>query len=155
MRRLLIAVLAVGVHVSALAAEHGVKMVDAAWMRAANANDLEAMMACYADNAVLYPPDSMEAKGKDAIRESFRGMLAAFTIREARIVSATYETRGDISTGWGRFVLTLVPKAGGEPMAMEGRFTEVAQKKGNRWYYIADHASLPLPPPPDASKPAP
>ena len=156
MKRFQIAiVVALAVCAPAIAADHGIKTVDDAWLKATNANDLEGIVACYADNAVMYPPDGMEAKGKEAIRENYRALLEAFTIREARFLSATHETRGDISTGWGRFRLVLVPKAGGEPMTMEGRFTAVAQRKGNRWSYIVDHASVPLPPPSPSATPTP
>jgi hypothetical protein len=42
----------------------------------------------------------------------------------------------------------MVPKAGGDPVTLEGRFLEVARKIGGKWYYVVDHASAPLPPPP-------
>jgi len=37
----------------------------------------------------------------------------------------TYETTGDTSLGWGFWSLTVVPKAGGEPIPMKGRATVV------------------------------
>jgi hypothetical protein len=37
---------------------------------------------------------------------------------------------------------------------MEGRYTAVGKKIGGKWYYVADHASAPLPPPAPAAPPA-
>jgi uncharacterized protein (TIGR02246 family) len=129
-------------------AEDGAKTVDDAWVKAMTANDLQAVVALYADDATMYPPDQAEAKGKDAIRAFYAGMLGPNTARDAKVLESHYKTSGNLSTGWGRVVLTLVPKAGGDPQTVEVRFTVVAEKRGGHWLYIVDHASVPLPPPP-------
>ena len=148
MKRLLLTALAVLlVAFPALAVEHGAKIVDDAWLRAANANDLAAILALYAPHATMYPPDVMEAKGTAAIRKAYADLLAAYTIKDAKL-DAVYETSGDLSVGWGRWSMTMVPKAGGAPMAMTGRAMALAKKIGGKWLYVADHASAPLPPPP-------
>ena len=54
----------------------------------------------------------------------------------AQIVDAAWT-----SVAWGRFSLTLVPKAGGDPVVMTGRFTEAAERRAGTWVYIVDHAS--------------
>jgi len=131
-----------------LAEDHGVEHLDQAWVQAVRANDLEAVMALYASDAVLYPPDVMSAEGSDAIREGWKQFLDAFEVQDAEY-HGTYETQGNLSAGWGTWKLVVVPKAGGEPMTMEGRATAVAKKIGGEWKYIADHASVPLPPPPE------
>jgi len=136
--------LAVAVPVAA--GEHGAQMVDQAWVKAVNANDLEATVALYAPDAVAFFPDG-DFKGKEAIRKSWTDFFAMFTIKDARS-EGTYETTGDTSVGWGAWSLTAVPKSGGEPIPMKGRATVVVKKIGGKWLYIVDHASVPLPPPP-------
>jgi hypothetical protein len=42
----------------------------------------------------------------------------------------------------------MAPQAGGDPVVMEGRYIEVAKRIGGKWLFVADHASVPLPPPP-------
>ena len=128
-----------------MAAEHGAQLVDQGWVKAIKANDLEATVALYAPEAVAYFPDG-EYNGKDAIRKSWTDFLAAFTVKDATS-EATYDTTGDTSVGWGHWTLTVVPKAGGEPIAMKGRATVVVKKIGGKWLYVVDHASVPLPPP--------
>src|SRR5207248_8534514 len=115
-----------------------------AFTKAFRANDVDAIVALYAPDAVLYPPDAMEARGTEAIRASYGGMMSNFSVQEFNITEAHSETHGDVSIGWGKWTLTLAPKAGGEPMHMEGRFTDVSKKIHGHWLYVADHASLPL-----------
>ena len=139
-----LALLAVAVPV--VAGEHAAQLVDQAWVKAMKANDLEATMALYAPDAVAYFPDG-DFKGKQAIRKSWTDFLAMFTVKDATS-EGTYETTGDTSLGWGFWSLTVVPKGGGEPIAMKGRATVVVRKIGGKWLYVVDHASVPLPPPP-------
>jgi len=139
---------------TAVAADRGVEAVDLAWKKAFVANDLEAVLACYAPDAVAWLPDTPEAKGATAIRESFKAFLGANTIRDFTMSDAHYEVHGDRAVGWGRFVLTLVPKAGdaaAKPVSLAGRFSEVAVKRDGRWVYLVDHASIE--PPPSISMP--
>ena len=115
-----------------VAADLGPEAVDQAWLKAAKANDLEGLVACYAPDAVMYPPDVLVAQGKDAIREDYKNLLAAMTIRDATISDTHYETHGDTAIARGQFTITLAPKAGGDPVVMKGRFVEVMRKIGNK-----------------------
>lgn len=138
----------------ALAADHGAKTLDDAFTKAFNANDLNGVVALYAPDAKLYPPDAMQTSGP-GIRENYAAFLGSTTVKDFKLVDATYETSGDLSVGWGRFSLTAIPKKGGQAMAMEGRYTSVAKKRSGKWLYVADHASVALPPPPpEFPKPA-
>jgi uncharacterized protein (TIGR02246 family) len=130
----------------------GSQVVDEAWTKAVLANDLEAVMACYAPDAVAWFPGDAEAKGEKAIRAAYVNLLKD-TVKDAKLSDTHYRTFGKTSVGWGHFSMTLVPKAGGAPVTMAGRFTEVAMEKDGKWVYIADHASA-EPPPPAPAAPA-
>lgn len=139
---------------SVFAAEEGLNPAGQAFVKAFKANDLEAVVALYAPDAVLFPPDDMIADGKDAIRKSYENLMNNFTIQDIVTTDTHHETQGKTSYGWGRFSLTLVPKGGGEAEHMEGRFTDVSKLMNGRWLYVVDHASVPLPPPPQTQKTA-
>jgi hypothetical protein len=68
-----------------MAAEHGAQQVDQAWVKAANANDVEATVSLYAPDAVAYFPDG-EFKGKDAIRKSWTDFYGTFTVKDVKVV---------------------------------------------------------------------
>jgi len=111
------------------------------------AGNVDAVVALYAPDAVLYPPDALEARGTAAIRASYTEMLGAMTINEATIDSQ-YQTSGDFSVGFGKATLTMTPKGGGSPQIVSVRVTAVARKIGGKWLYVVDHASAPMPPTP-------
>lgn len=143
-RRIVCAAIAVAVVICGafvLAQDSGAKTVDAAWMKAMKAHDVEAVMACYAPDAVLWLADSPEARGEQAIRAVYQGLFKANTVKDVVMSDTHYKTSGDLSAGWGHYAITLVPKAGGAPVVMRGRFAEVAERRAGRWVYVADHAS--------------
>lgn len=134
------------------AAETGAQAVDNAWVKAMKANDLEAVLKTYAPDATAWLPGVQESRGQKAIRSAYEGLLSANTVKDVVMSDTHYKSLGDVSVGWGRFVLTLAPKAGGDPVVLAGQFTEVAQRIGGRWVYIVDHASTVPPPPASGSK---
>jgi ketosteroid isomerase-like protein len=76
--------------------------------------------------------------------------MNTFTIKRIAISDVYHETVGDLSFAWGLYSLTLAPKAGGEMIRVDGRFSDVSRKIDGKWLYIVDHASAvpaaPLPP---------
>ena len=131
------------------AAPDGAQAVDEAWRKAITANDLNALIALYAEDAVMWLPDAPEAKGREAIRKSYADLLAANTVTGASLADTHYQTSGNLSVGWGNFTLTLSPKAGGNPVTLSGRFSVIAREEGGTWVYVVDHASAhPTPPTP-------
>lgn len=126
---------------TARAADAGSQGVDAAWVKAMLANDLEAVAACYAPDAVLWLPNMPEARGSKAIHDAYAGLLGAMTVENVSLANTSYQTTGDLSTGWGTGTLTLRPKKGGDLVVMHVRFVDVARRVDGRWLYAADHAS--------------
>jgi uncharacterized protein (TIGR02246 family) len=144
--------LAVGLLAMCLAAPgfagSGTSAVDAAWVKAVKAGDVEAATACYADDAVAWFPGGPVAKGRDAIREAYKQFLGSVTIQDATLTELGSKTIGSDSVAWGSFTMTSVPKSGGKPVVETGRYTEVARKVKGKWVYIVDHASDDPPPAP-------
>ena len=128
-------------------APSGAQAVDEAWRKAITANDLNAIMLCYSRGAVMWLPGAPEAKGKEAIRQSYAELLAANTVTGATFANTHYQTSGNLSVGWGDFTLNLSPKVGGSPVSLSGRFSVIARKEGGKWTYMVDHASAPPAPP--------
>lgn len=83
---------------------------DAAYASAASARDLDAWMALYTDDSVLYPPEGAATVGLDAIRERFSGFVddpnstARFELLRAEVAPAGdmgYTMNLAITTGTG------------------------------------------------------
>lgn len=119
----------------------GAQAVDEAWRKAIIANDLNAILAVYDEDAVMWLPDAPQVKGREAIRKAYADLFAVNTVTGATFANTHYQTSGDLSVGWGDFTLSMSPKAGGNAVSLAGRFSVIAKKKGEGWVYIVDHAS--------------
>ncbi|HEX9303494.1 MAG TPA: SgcJ/EcaC family oxidoreductase [Thermoanaerobaculia bacterium] len=135
----------------------GVKDLDKAWIKAVKAGDADGLTKLYAADAVMYPPDEVQAKGTDAIRASYQKMLSTMNVKDMQLNYDAFRQAGNTSWASGRFTMTMEPKSGGAAQTMEGRFTSVAERKNGKWMYVSDHASVPMapPPPPTSAAPAP
>ena len=123
------------------AAKDGPESVAQAWKAAMAAGDIDALVACYANDAIGWFPDAPPAKGKEAIREMFAPMLRTNHVK-VDFANTHYHMCGDdMAVGWGEYTITVTPKAGGDGTTVTGRFSEALKKEGGRWVYAMDHAS--------------
>ena len=132
-----------------------IKDLDNAWKKAAMAGDVEGLVKLYAPTAVTYMPDEMRAKGTDEIRASFQKFLGSSTVTAMTLTQDFETTSGNLAASSGTFSMTVTPKGGGAAQTMEGRYSSVAVRKGGKWMYVSDHASLPMPAPAEAPATAP
>jgi uncharacterized protein (TIGR02246 family) len=148
MRRISLAVLALAALVFLplpAAADDGAKELDEAWSKAVKANDIARILVLYAEDAVVIMPDGA-AHGARDVGRYYTDFLAKFTVKDVEFSDTRYETEDDLSTGWGRYRLTLVPRDGGAPVTHDGYFSVVARKHDGKWRYVLDHASAMLAP---------
>ncbi len=118
-----------------------------AFVAAMRANNADGLAACYTADAVNFPVEVMMETGPDAVRQSWQAFFQQYQVTNVALADGHMEVSGDLAAAWGRFTLTVQPHAGGDPFDMAGRYMDVAKKGSDgRWLYIADHASLPLPP---------
>jgi ketosteroid isomerase-like protein len=127
--------------------------VDRRFVQGVNKGDLDMIMETYwnSPDLIVYPPNTMEARGWDATKEVYRGLLAAMPGVQLVIHDARYHVAGDVVLGTGLWSMTI---PGSTTPALQGRFSNVIGIKNGQWVYIMDHPSAPLPPPPP-SPPAP
>jgi ketosteroid isomerase-like protein len=136
---------------STFAAESGLNPAGEAFVKAVNAGNPDAIAALYLENATSYPPDVPVVTGRDAIRKTWADLFTQFTAK-LELTNGFYENHGDISIAWGQFTMTLTPKAGGEPIKIEGRYTDASKLEEGKWLYIVDHASVTPTAPPTPTK---
>lgn len=130
---------------SSVSANDSPEALQDAFMAALRANDAGGLAACYSEEAVNFPVDSMMGVGPESVRESWEGFFGAYQVVEASLSHQHLETHGDTAVAWGLFKLTAKPVEGGEPVEMSGRYMDVARNFDGNWLYVADHASMPLP----------
>jgi uncharacterized protein (TIGR02246 family) len=120
--------------------------LESAWAKDAAAKDLDKSVSYYADDAILMAPGSPAAKGKDAIRASWKQLLDAgkLTFSTDRIeVSAS----GDLATTEGSYTMTMVNPKTKKPVEDKGSYLTVYKKQADgSWKAIEDTNATEVPP---------
>lgn len=122
-----------------------------AWIKAVTASDLEGVVKLYAEDAYAWFPDEPEHHGAAAIRASYKNLFDTYTVTAATLTNRHHEGDGKHEAHWGNFSLSVTKKADGKPETWTGRYTDITEKRGGHWVYVADHASTEPPPPKPAA----
>lgn len=113
-----------------------------------NAEDLEAVMAHYAEDAVLLPPDGAPVTGKQAIEPRYRSLFRDFDVE----LEMTIDRMG-VSSGWawchgatrGRF--SPRNEAAGEPRQVSDKYLMVLSFTSDGSWVVHTLMWSPLPSP--------
>lgn len=107
-----------------------------AWVDAYNAGDADSIVAMYAEDAVLMPPDAPLAKGHEAIRSFLAADIASFKANGVTLVLGEESTGVSGNTGWhsGTF---KVNGAGGATVGT-GKYLEIWRKTDGKWLMVHD-----------------
>ena len=117
--------------------KEAVSAVNAAWFKAYNAHDVDAISALYADDAVLSAPGAPSARGAAAIKEAFRKDIAAATkagIANNDGTSADVGVSGDLAWEWNTFSAT--DKSG--KVVERGKYVTLFERRNGKWVIIRD-----------------
>lgn len=110
----------------------------AAWAKAFNAEDVDALVEFYTADARILAPNAPMAEGSAAVRAVFEEMIAAGLSGELKSVEAM--AVGDLGHNVGTYSLS----AAGEEVD-RGKYIEVWRKVGGEWKIDADMFSSDLP----------
>ncbi|MGQ5524580.1 YybH family protein [Chitinimonas sp. PSY-7] len=113
-----------------------------AWSSAVESGDTAALARMNPASTVVFAPDQMVVRGTQNIIVGYSGMFKKYKTRVA-ISDAHYIESDNLVHSWGLYNLRLEPLAGGEPVLVNGRFSDIATRVNGEWQYIVDHASLP------------
>jgi uncharacterized protein (TIGR02246 family) len=126
--------------------ETALKAVDESFVQAFNKKDVDGVLACYADDAVVMDPGpGMMARGKDEIRKSYTALFGTPAGMALHLDDAHYRAVGSLGYGYGLWTITMKDPEG-KVTEMKGRACDVFEKRGGKWVIIVDHASVPIPP---------
>jgi ketosteroid isomerase-like protein len=127
---------------------------DKEFITAFNNKDVAGCMASYwkSPQLVAFYPDS-EYMGYDAVQKSWQNLFnqmveIKFDVTDSHlmVVSDNYAYE------WGHFSFDFKPKGAPEMVKSKGRYLEVWEKKDGKWVLTVDHASSPLPAPPQPAE---
>jgi ketosteroid isomerase-like protein len=127
-------------------AEEAIRKMDREFGAAARAGNVDGMMAIYAADAVLMPPNFPAFGGRDAIRQFWGGFLGAGQI-DATLEADKVIQSCDMAAELGHYSLKIAPNGGGNPIEDNGKFVVTWRKVGGQWRAISDifNSDRPLP----------
>lgn len=111
------------------------------FVAAFEANDADAVAACYAEDAIIWFPGGPMAQGRTAIRDGFAHHFGEYEIKDASLTQMGESTSGDARTTWGTYTVTSAHKTTQKESVEHGRYVDVQRLIDGKWLYIVDHPS--------------
>lgn len=124
-----------------LAAEQSkIRDIEAGWVKEAAAKDLEKSAGHYADDAILMMPGAPPAKGKDAIKAAWKGLLDDPNLKlNFSADRVEMSAGGDLATTRGSYTMTVTNPKTKKPVDDKGSYMTVYKKQADGdWKVIED-----------------
>lgn len=108
--------------------DEGIARLREAFISTANSGDLDAWMALNTEDIAFLPPDEPIVKGQAAVRQWMDETY--FTPYDVKLDFSFDEEEilGTTAILSGPFTQTLTPKDGSAPVAVKGKFIDIAKK---------------------------
>jgi uncharacterized protein (TIGR02246 family) len=109
--------------------EQALRDLDAKWLKAAAAKDVERTIAFYSDDAVVLPPNETSATTKETIRSSWKarlgspGLVISWQPTKVQVGKA-----GEMAWVSGTYEVTM-NDASGKPTNDRGKYLEIWEKQ--------------------------
>jgi len=137
--------------------EAALRAADDSFERAYHSGDLDAVVALYAKDAVLMPDGAPAVRGREAIREYFRSVIAADMkaggSKPGILSDRAVGVSGDIGWSSGESTQSCDAMSNRSPGAalscgnQGSKFLSVSRKVNGKWLYIRDTWNNDTPPP--------
>ena len=109
------------------------------YMLAQNALNVEGCLSYWSDDCVLLPPNEPAVIGKEALRSWYRNAFDDQFKSENTITFDEIEIMDGWSFARGSYIGALIPKAGGEPIQVNGKYLEIHQQQPDGSWKFARH----------------
>ena len=113
-----------------------IRQADLAWSAAQASDGLDGTMSFYLDDAILLPPNSPIAIGKEAIREASAQIASPGFSVTWRPMKIEVAQSGEVGYAIGTFEGTSVDSAG-NPVPVKGKYVEIWNKQADGSWKVA------------------
>lgn len=101
------------------------------------AGNVDQVIAIYADDAVLMPPNMPAVIGREAAKQFWGGMFAMGKA-EVDIMIEDISVSGDMAVERGKWALTVMPNGAPSPVQDNGKYLIVWRNRGGKWQAVSD-----------------
>ena len=113
------------------------------FIKAIEAGDVDGYFAHVTDDYIAYSAHQPAAKNGKEFRTAVEGYFKGFTMTFSDHVSEEVIVRGDIAIHRHQGILTMTPKAGGDPVVLDSKYLDVMRKNENGEWKIYMHTVSP------------
>lgn len=121
-----------------VAAEEKIRRLRDSYMSAQDSGDVEECLAHWMEDGVLLPPGEPAVTGTGALRKWFRSHFDQFR-SDFKVSFDEIQISGDWSFARGPFACVVIPKAGGEPIEVKGKYLEIYRRQADGSWKFARH----------------
>lgn len=115
---------------------------------AARRGDAAGVANFYANDAVMMPPNMPAARGRDAIRQVWSGLLGSGKV-DLTLTTDNVIQSCDLATEVGHYDFAITPNAAGAATQRDsGKYAVTWRNDGGQWRIVADIFNSNAPPPP-------
>ena len=107
-----------------------------AFVEAAGKRDLDAIANLYTVDAIVLPPDSELVKGRDAVRQLWKGAMAD-GLSAVKIHSIGIQVAGDMAIDIGHATMSMAP-VGSAATTVEVKYTAIWKRVRGQWRIKVD-----------------
>lgn len=120
--------------------------LDQRFLAAFNSANVDSMAATYwnSPDVVSVPPGGQLMRGFEAIRSSLPAAFQETPGARLELIDMKNRAEGDVVIGSGTWRLTMTGPDG-QPVVINGYYTDVKAERDGKWVYIVDHASVATP----------
>lgn len=109
--------------------EQAIRKLTEDWLAAVRAKDVARLSAMVTDDAVFLPPGFPPIRGKAGVETMYRSFFPQFSSVEQTVSIEELQVAGDWAFAWGAEKFTMVPKAGGAPIEIEGKGMSILRRQ--------------------------
>jgi len=127
--------------------ERAIRKLTEDWLAAVRAKDIPRLAAMVTDDAVFLPPGFPPIRGRQAVETMYRSIFPQFSSVEQTVAMEEVQVAGDWAFAWGTEQFTLVPRAGGAPIEIEGKGMSILKRQPDGSWKFARGINNTLPKP--------
>ena len=106
-----------------------INKVNELWDVAALAGNMDGTLALVTDDYIRWQSGEATIVGKEALRAVFQGFRDKYRTESVKDVADEIRLAGDWAYVRGSWTGTIVPKAGGDPMEVEGKWMDIRERQ--------------------------
>jgi len=127
--------------------EQAIRKLTDDWLAAVRAKDIPRLVGMVTDDAVFLPPGLPPIRGRQAVETMYQSFFPQFSSVEQTVSMEEVQVAGDWAFAWGTEQFTLVPRAGGAPIEMQGKGMSILKRQPDGSWKFARGINNTLPKP--------